>query len=299
MCCRQGRGSVSGLTSAAVASLTVVGSVNLDLVMRVPRLPVAGETVTDGTFSRHPGGKGGNQALAARRLGAAVSLVAAVGDDEAAEAALALLEAAGVDLSRCWTHASLPTGVAVILVDSNGENQIAVAPGANRNLTPEALELGNDEAVMCQLEIPMETVEAAATTTTGFFCLNAAPARTVSKEVLKRADLVVVNEVEHATLGVDLNDVRGLVAITLGSAGAALYRHGRVVARATPPPVDVVDTVGAGDCFVAAMAVSLLDGLSPERALQRAVIAGALATTTEGAQASMPTTAQVDAAMPQ
>jgi ribokinase len=280
-----------------MAMVTVVGSVNLDLVMRVPRLPVAGETVTDGKFSRHPGGKGANQALAARRLGATVSLVAAVGDDEIAESALALLEEAGVDLSRCWMHESLPTGVAVILVDSHGENQIAVAPGANRSLTADALELGSEEAIMCQLEIPIETVQAAAASTTGFFCLNAAPARAVPKEVLKRADLVVVNEVEHATLGVDLSEVRGLVALTLGSAGATLYRHGRAVAKATPPRVEVVDAVGAGDCFVAALTVGLLDGLSADLALRRAVIAGALATTIEGAQASMPTRAEVDARM--
>lgn len=278
-----------------MARVTVVGSVNLDFVMRVPRLPVTGETVTDGRFSRNPGGKGANQALAARRLGATVSLVAAVGDDEIAEAALALLEQAGVDLSRCWMHESLPTGVAVILVDSHGENQIAVAPGANRSLTADSLELGTDEAIMCQLEIPIETVQAAAASTTGFFCLNAAPARAVPKEVLKRADLVVVNEVEHATLGVDLSEVRGLVALTLGSAGATLYRHGRAVAKATPPRVEVVDAVGAGDCFVAALTVGLLDGLSPDLALQRAVVAGALATTVEGAQEAMPTRAQVDA----
>lgn len=282
-----------------MARVTVVGSVNLDLVMRVPRLPVVGETVTDGKFSRHPGGKGANQALAARRLGATVSLVAAVGEDEIAEAALALLEEAGVDLSRCWIHESLPTGVAVILVDSHGENQIAVAPGANRSLTAAALELGSEEAIICQLEIPIETVQAAASSTTGFFCLNAAPARTVPKEVLKRADLVVVNEVEHATLGVDLSDVRGLVALTLGSAGATLYRHGRTVAKATPPRVEVVDAVGAGDCFVAALTVGLLDGLSPDLALHRAVLAGALATTVEGAQPSMPTRAQVDALIAQ
>jgi len=281
-----------------MASVTVVGSVNLDLVMRVPRLPVAGETVTDGRFSRHPGGKGANQALAARRLGATVSLVAAVGNDEAAEAALVLLEEAGVDLSRCWIHETLPTGVASILVDARGENQIAVAPGANRGLTAEALELGADEAVMCQLKIPIETVAAAAAATTGFFCLNAAPARSVPKEILRRADLVVVNEVEHATLGLDLSEVRGLVALTLGSSGATLYRHGRVVARATPPRVEVVDAVGAGDCFVAALTVGLLDGLAPEQALQRAVTAGALATTKEGAQPSMPTGAEVDALMP-
>jgi ribokinase len=281
-----------------MARLTVVGSVNLDFVMRVPRLPVAGETVTDGEFSRHPGGKGANQALAARRLGAEVSLIAAVGNDETAEAALSLLEAAEVDLSRCWIHETFPTGVAVILVDALGENQIAAAPGANRSLTADALELEGDEAVICQLEIPLETVQAAASATTGFFCLNAAPARTVPMDVLRRADVVVVNEVEHATIGTDLSDIPGLVALTLGSMGASLFRHGRPVARATPPPVNVVDTVGAGDCFVAALTVSLLEGLSPELALQRAVIAGALATTTQGAQPSMPTRAAVDALMP-
>jgi ribokinase len=278
-----------------MAALTVVGSVNLDLVMRVPRLPVAGETVSGGRFSRHPGGKGANQALAARRLGAEVVLVAAVGDDEAAEAALVLLEEAAVDLSRCWIHDNLPTGVASIMVDENGENLIAVAPGANRALAPEALELGIEESLMCQLEIPIETVQAAANATSGFFCLNAAPARKVPVEVLRRADLVVVNEVEHATLGDELGECRGLVALTLGSSGATLYRHGRQVARASPPPVEVVDTVGAGDCFVAALTVGLLDGLSPEMALQRAVAASALATTKEGAQPAMPTAAEVDA----
>ncbi len=115
---------------------------------------------------------------------------------------------------------------------------------------------------------------------------------------LRRADVVVVNEVEHATIGADLSEIPGLVALTLGSMGASLFRHGRPVARATPPPVDVVDTVGAGDCFVAALTVSLLEGLSPELALQRAVIAGALATTIQGAQPSMPTRAAVDALMP-
>ena len=280
-----------------MARLTVVGSVNLDLVMRVPRLPVAGETVSDGQYSRHPGGKGANQALAARRLGADVSLIAAVGDDETAEAALSLLEEAEVDLSRCWVHETLPTGVAVILVDAQGENQIAVAPGANGALAPEVLELESDEAVVCQLEIPMETVQAAAAATAGFFCLNAAPARTVPGDVLKRADVVVVNEVEHASIGVDLSEIPGLVAVTLGSMGATIYRHGRAVAKATPPPVAVVDTVGAGDCFVAALTVSLLDGLSPELALQRAVIASALATTIQGAQPSMPTRVEVDALM--
>lgn len=266
-------------------------------MLRVPRLPQPGETVTDGHFSRHPGGKGANQALAARRLGADVSLIAVVGDDDAAEAALALLDEAGVDLSRCWTHDSLPTGVASIVVAENGENQIAVAPGANRGLTPDVLELGNDELVICQLEIPIETAAAAAQATKGFFCLNAAPARAVPIELLRRADLVVVNEREHAALGDDLGECRGLVALTLGAAGATLYRHGRQVAKAVPPPVDVVDTVGAGDCFVAALTVGIVNGLAAEQALIRAVTAAALATTKEGAQTSLPTAAEVDAKM--
>lgn len=280
-----------------MATLTVVGSVNLDMVLRVPRLPQPGETVTDGSFSRHPGGKGANQALAARRLGADVSLIAVVGDDDDAETALALLDEAGVDLSRCWTHDSLPTGVASIVVAENGENQIAVAPGANRGLTPNVLELGNEELVICQLEIPVETAAAAAQTTKAFFCLNAAPARSVPIDLLRRADLVVVNEREHAVLGDDLGQCRGLVALTHGAAGATLYRHGREVARATPPPVDVVDTVGAGDCFVAALTVGIVDGLTAEQALIRAVTAAALSTMKEGAQTSLPTAAEVDAKM--
>ena len=277
-----------------MAALTVVGSVNVDLVMRVKNLPVPGETVTGGTFSRHPGGKGGNQALAARRLGAQVGLVAAVGSDEAADIALSLLEQGGVNLDRCWAHESLATGTAVILVAENGENSIAVAPGANRSLTPDAVEISPGESVICQLEIPIETVSALAATVSGFLTLNAAPARPVPKEVLKRADLVVVNEVEHAALGDDLDHCKGLVAITHGSSGATLFRHGRQVTKALPPTVKVVDTVGAGDCFVAALTVGLLDDLSPETALTRAVAAGALATTTSGAQTSLPTLAELE-----
>ncbi|MGI8516670.1 MAG: ribokinase [Acidimicrobiia bacterium] len=277
-----------------MASLTVVGSVNLDLVIRVERLPVPGETVSDGVFSRHPGGKGGNQALAARRLGADVSLVAAVGDDEAASVALGLLEQAGVDLTRSWTHSSMATGIAVILVARDGENQIAVAPGANRALTPESVELANGENVICQLEIPLETVEATAARCTGFFALNAAPAREVSKAVLKRADLVIVNEIEHATFGNELLECKGLIAVTQGVLGATLYRHGRQVAKAASPAVEAIDTVGAGDAFVGALTVAVLNGFSADQALVRAVAAGALATTVQGAQPSLPTAAAVE-----
>jgi ribokinase len=183
----------------------------------------------------------------------------------------------------------------VILVAENGENQIAVAPGANRSLTPDAVDLRDGENVICQLEIPLETVEATANRCTGFFALNAAPARAVPKAVLKRADLVIVNEIEHATLGEELLECKGLVAVTQGAGGAALFRHGRQVARATPPAVAAIDTVGAGDAFVGALSVALLNGFSPDQALVRAVTAGALATTVQGAQPSLPTAAAVEA----
>jgi ribokinase len=278
-------------------AVTVVGSVNLDLVIRVASLPAPGETVTDGEFGRHPGGKGANQALAARRLGAEVELVAAVGEDGFASEALALLHQAGVGLARCWLYEEVPTGVALIMVDGGGENAIAVAPGANRLLTPDTLELNPAEAVLCQLEIPVETVTAAAAMAEGFFALNAAPARPVATEVFRRADLVVVNEIEHATYGDDLLECRGLVAVTQGAAGAVIYRHGRQVARASPPRVKVVDTVGAGDAFVGAMVVSLLEGRPVQVSLERACAAGALAATRPGAQTSLPTAAEIDAIM--
>ncbi|HEX5672008.1 MAG TPA: ribokinase [Acidimicrobiia bacterium] len=277
-------------------AVTVLGSVNLDLVVRLPRLPAPGETVTGGEFGRHPGGKGANQALAARRLGADVNLVAAIGDDEFAMAALALLRAEGVGLENCKTIPNCPTGVAVILVGSGGENLIGVAPGANARLASD-LGLDPNGPVICQLEVPIETVTQAAVTTSGFFCVNAAPAREVPVEVWHRADVVVVNETERDHYGHALDDCRGLVVVTMGKAGAIALRDAQVVAQATPPPVKAIDTVGAGDAFVATLAVSLLEGLGLEFALKRACAAGALATTRAGAQPSLPTAAEIDAIM--
>jgi len=272
----------------------VVGSVNLDLVVRLSRLPAAGETVTDGEFTSHPGGKGGNQALAARRLGGEVNLVTAVGDDPQAESALKLLRQAGVDLERCWAIEGIATGVALIMVGKEGENMIGVAPGANRLLTADSLELRPAENVLAQLEIPLETV-VAASRTAGYFALNAAPARPLPREVLVRADLVVVNEVERDFYQHELDQVAGMVVVTLGRAGAVAFRQGRPLARATSPQVQVVDTVGAGDAFVAALTLALIDGTGIKQALERACAAGALATTRPGAQPSMPTSAEVDA----
>ncbi len=280
-----------------MSRIAVVGSVNLDMVATCARLPQPGETVGGASMSRHPGGKGANQALAARRMGATVSLVARVGKDPNAEEALALLRQAGVDLTRAWRDPSAPTGVALIVVDSKGENQIVVAPGANGRLAPADVNVGDAEAVICQFEVPIETVEAAAEQATGLFCLNAAPALRLTEPLMKRADVVVVNEVEHAELADSLERFDGLVVITAGAAGAAVYRRGRQVGRATPPSVTPVDTVGAGDAFVGALVVAMVEERSTSEALTRACAAGALATTKPGAQPSLPTSAEVDAVL--
>jgi ribokinase len=274
------------LTGAA-PKVAVVGSINLDLVARCERLPRPGETVTGATFERIPGGKGANQALAAARLRADVRLVGAVGEDSFAQEALSLLRGGAVDVDRVRTVAQ-PTGVALILVGADGENEIVVAPGANR--AAEAGELGDTDAVLCQLEIPVATV-AEAGRRARFFCLNAAPAQALPAEVLAEVDLLVVNRYEHETVG----RYEGLTALTLGAEGAVLLEGGKSVARAAPPPVEAVDGTGAGDAFTACLLVSLLEGRPREEALRRACAAGALAASRPGAQPSLPTADEVDA----
>jgi ribokinase len=266
--------------------IVVVGSVNLDLVARCERLPRPGETVTGATFSRIPGGKGANQAVACARLGADVTLLGAVGADDIAEEALAGLREAGVELSLATS--SEPTGVALIYVDAEGENQIVVAPGANWTLGE--LELPPHDAVLCQLEIPDETVLAAWEQCAGLFCLNAAPARPIGVD----ADLTVVNRYELEVL----SRRDGLVAVTHGADGAVLLDDGEEIARAAPPSVEAVDGTAAGDAFTACLLVSLLEGREPLKSLERACAAGALAASRPGAQPSLPTADEVDAALP-
>lgn len=263
--------------------ITVVGSVNLDLVVRVERLPQPGETVGGGSFARVPGGKGANQAVACARLGAEVTMIASVGHDSFAEDALAGLRDAGVTLE---VHASdEPTGIALIEVDDEGETTIAVAPGANAALG--AVELPQHDAVLCQLEIPDAAVLSAWEAATGTFCLNAAPARAIALD----ADLTVVNRHELDTL----TRRDGLIALTLGAEGAVLLDDGEEIARAAPPPVDAVDGTAAGDAFTACLLVSLLEGRDEDESLARACAAGALAASRFGAQPSLPTAAEVDA----
>lgn len=275
--------------------ITVVGSINLDLVASAPHLPRAGETVTGATLARHPGGKGANQALAARRLGAEVCLVGRVGDDAMAGEAVALLDAGGVDLSEVEVDLAAPTGVALIAVDPEGENQIVVAAGANHLATPEQLPARIEGPLIVQLELPVETVEAAVGRATDFVCVNLAPAAPVSDQMLRRADLIVVNETEAAFYGDLLHHGGGRVVVTRGARGATLYQRGVQVAWATPPHVRAVDATGAGDAFVGAICVALLEGMEPEAALGFACAAGALAATRPGAQPSLPTRAEVEA----
>jgi ribokinase len=266
--------------------LSVVGSVNLDLVAHAERLPRPGETVTGATFSQIPGGKGANQAVAAARLGATVALFACVGDDAFRAAASAELTRAGVDLTRVKVGTQ-GTGVALITVDASGENEIVVAPGANTELLPADVELPDCDGVLCQLEIPLETVEHAAETAPGEFFLNAAPAR----GAVPVADVTIVNRYELEAL----THREGLIAVTLGAEGAVLLEDGNEIARCAPPPVEAVDGTAAGDAFTACLVVSMLEGRSHDESLRRACIAGALAASRFGAQTSLPTREEVDA----
>ncbi len=276
-------------------SIVVVGSVNLDIVATVDKLPVAGETVSGAELNRFPGGKGANQALAAKRLGADVSLVARVGDDANAGEALALLSSGAVDLSACDRDPTVPTGVALIAVSADGENQIVVAPGANRFLRPEMLSLPGADALICQLEVPVETLLHAAETFDGFFCINLAPAMDVPAALIRRADLLVVNETEAAFYGDALAQCEGLIATTFGAGGAALSKGGDAIAKAKPPLIEAIDTTGAGDTFTAALTLALLEDQDIQAALEFACAAGAAAATKQGAQPSLPFREDVEA----
>jgi ribokinase len=276
-------------------SIAVLGSVNLDLVARVPHIGAPGETLLATGLQRLPGGKGANQALAARRLGWDVALLAGVGQDAEADLALQLLREDGVDLSGLMRTGAACTGLAFIQVADSGENQIVVVPGANACLEANDVRLPPDAgALMAVLEAPVATVEAVVAGFQGFVAVNLAPALPVGADLMHRPELVVVNETELEVFGPALKDRSRLTAVTLGAAGAQLWQDGRMIAQAAPPPVDVVDTVGAGDTFVAALTVALLEGAGPQAALRFACAASALAVTQAGAQPSLPWRTEVD-----
>jgi ribokinase len=299
--------------------VVVVGSVNIDLVISVTHLPAVGETVTGGRFARHHGGKGGNQAVAAARLGAPTSFVGAVGADAFGMEARAALEAEGVDVAELRKLDDHATGVALILVDATGENSIAVAGGANGALLGEhvgeafeRLRPDRSDVVLVGHEIPTATaIEAlrrakAAGATTIF---NPAPASGVTPEALALTDVLTPNEGEAAqlvagdgdaeTLGLELLGVLaggGRVLMTLGARGALL--SGRDGTDPIPAPaVTAIDTVGAGDTLNGALAAALAAGLPMEVAARRAVTAASLAATREGAREGMPTARELEAAL--
>ena len=270
---------IEGAYDRAVrAKLTVVGSVNLDLVARLERFPRAGETLSASSFERIPGGKGANQAVAAARLGAEVRFVGCVGRDAAAAQALVNLRGLELDVREV----DVATGLALIFVDETGENQIVVVPGANAEVEARSV----SGSVLCQLEVPDGAI-AQARAGADWLCVNAAPARPFEVD----ADLVVANRYEVDLIGAQ----RGLVALTLGAQGAVLLEDGNEIARAPAPKVNAVDGTAAGDAFAAALVVSLLEGRERAEALRRACAAGAIAASRRGAQPSLPTAAEVDA----
>ncbi len=312
----------------------VVGSVNIDLVATADRLPAPGETVTGARYAQHHGGKGGNQAVAAARLGAKTAFVGAVGDDAFGDEARAALAAEGIDVAGLRT---LPgaTGVALILVDGRGENLISVASGANAGLTPTivrdglvALALRSGDVVLVCHEIPTATArsalrmgrEAGATT-----ILNPAPVGGLDRSVFGFADVLTPNRTELAALAaadgrrigrsvasgthrraaaaslLDRNSegdgVGRAVIVTLGDAGAIVVRTSGKPLHLPAPRVAAVDAVGAGDAFNGALAAGFAAGLDLEGAARRAIAAAALSTTRAGAREGMPTIAELEAAL--
>ena len=300
--------------AAVSGRVIVVGSVNVDLVATVERLPAAGETVTGATFARHPGGKGANQATAAARLGARVAFVGAVGDDPLADEARDALTAEGVDIAQV-VRVPGPTGVALIVVDATGENLIAVASGANAELTPaviaaavEDLAPGPGDVVVVGCEIPAAAARAAlemGRSRCARTVLNPAPATGVDAAMLAATDILVPNEIELAQLqaGRQPPDLLGAgdglgvgvaIVTTLGAAGASVARRDGSPVTIPAPHVTPIDTVGAGDTFVGALAADLAAGRELEDAAQRAVAAASLSTTRPGARGGMPTTAALE-----
>ena len=285
-----------------MSDLLVVGSVNADLVVRLSRLPAPGETVSGGTFERHPGGKSANQAVAAARLGAQVAFVGAVGDDDLGADAVAALEHEGIDCSGVARLDDAPTGVALIVVDEAGENQIAVASGANARLADPALPPGA-RIVLLGLEVPDEAILGAARAAgDARIVLNPAPARPLPDELLDRGPILTPNEAEACTLAGErdakaaartLEQRTGApVVVTLGARGALV--SGEVIA---PPPVQVVDTTGAGDAFTGALAAELARGADIRAAVRFATAAAALSTRAAGAREGMPGRAAVEHAL--
>jgi ribokinase len=286
-------------------AIVVVGSVNLDLVVRVARLPGPGETVSGGDVFRNPGGKGANQAVAAARLGRGVAMVGRVGDDQAGRELLASLRADGVDTAHVRVADGVPSGAAFITVGDDGENQIVVSPGANARLAPEDVgaagaALRAAAVTLVQLEVPLAAVTAAVRAAGGRVVLNPAPVRTLPAELLGEVDVLVPNRVELAQLAgapvpATVEEAAALagrlparaVVVTLGADGALVVEQGRA-SHVPAVPVRPVDTTAAGDAFCGGLADALAAGADLQDAARWAVRVAAAACTRPGAQASLP-----------
>jgi ribokinase len=296
-------------------SVTVVGSLNEDVLVRVGRLPGRGETVIGEGTTLAPGGKGANQAAAAGRLAPGVHMIGRVGDDPAGDRQLAALADSRVNVSRVHRTPGVPTGSATIPVEEgSGENLIVVVPGANDALTPEDVDVEpvhRAEVLLLQLEVPMETVAAAAAAATGTVVLTPAPPQPLPDGLLARVDVLVPNEHELVQLsGAEPQErtpaqlaalARGLgvraVVVTLGARGALVVPADGAALLQAPPSVAAVDTTGAGDCFTGALAQGLAGGSDLAGAVRYAVAAAALSTTGAGARGALPADDDVRAAL--
>jgi ribokinase len=280
--------------------LTVLGSLNMDLIVRTGHLPAPGETTLGSAFATSQGGKGANQAIAAARAGALVAMIGAVGIDGFGDQLTECL--AAEDISTLGLrHVPGPSGIAVITVDDSAENTIVVAPGANLEMTDltdrDHAAIADSAILLLQLEIPIETVTAGAQTAAAVgvpVLLNPSPVLSLPPELLAAVTIVVLNEGERSAIGDEILDRIPHVVTTLGAAGARYRGPNGETAIARPPAVSPIDTTGAGDAFTGALAVSWIEGAPPNVALNRACVAGALATTKRGAGVAAPTRAEID-----
>ena len=303
-----------------IKRIVVIGSSNTDMVIRTKNLPRPGETVLGGTFFMNAGGKGANQAVACARLGGAVTFVCKTGNDVFGHQAYQLFDDEGIDPSYVFSDPKNPSGVALILVDDNAENSIAVASGSNSNLVTADIDnsldaIENSEIVLMQLEIPIKTIEYAAQIAKSrgkMVILNPAPAPTepLPLSILKNIDLITPNETEAELIsGIPVVDEPSAIAaakrmaelgvkkiiITMGSKGAMLYEDGEAE-LITSIRVKAVDTTAAGDCFNGALTIAISEGRSLKDAVLFANRAAAISVTRPGAQVSMPYRHEVDVA---
>jgi ribokinase len=295
-------------------NILVVGSMNADLVVRSPRFPKPGETISGEDLQIIPGGKGANQAVAAARQGASVSMVGRVGNDSFGPELIKNLQQNNVDTAHVQTDSQAATGTATIIVDANGQNSIVLSPGGNGRVSPadvDSVSFSNYKLLLLQLEIPIETVLAAARRAkqSGLrVVLNPAPARPLPEELISSSDFIVPNEPELSMLtDQTVNDIesakkaakslleRGVqnVIVTLGANGALIVNK-QITKHVPSFKVEVVDTTAAGDAFIGGFASALLQNKPLEEAVRYGCACGALAATKFGAQPSLPTKEEVE-----